>query len=408
MAVRRVIRLPGNPGAARFQPLPTMPKTSASIPDSAAPISVLHVLAPASFGGLEQVVRSLSVAQADAGWRVGVAAVLSPYESSHPLILALQESATVRTFPLQLPGRAYGREVSAIVELCRSFKPRLLHSHGYRPDVLGGLAARRAGVPQVSTAHGFTGGGLKNRFFEWLDVQAWRRSDAVIAVSRPLASELLRRGVPGSRVHTVTNAWRPRLPGLDREEARRILGLPGEGVIVGWVGRLSREKGPDLMIEALAQLPSGAVELAMVGEGSDSGALKALAERRGLTDRVHWPGAVPDAGRLFKAFDCLVLSSRTEGTPIVLFEAMAAGVPVVATAVGGIPDVISAAEGWLVPPEDPAALARAIGAVVDDPRSAAVRGRAAMARLATAFSVDSWLAQHEEVYRQVLNSRPGG
>ena len=113
-------------------------------------------------------------------------------------------------------------------------------------------------------------------------------------------------------------------------------------------------------------------------------------------------GQIADAARLIPAFDVLVLSSRTEGTPIVLFEAMAARVPVVATAVGGVPDVVGEREALLVPPDRPDALARAIASVREDPGSARARAAAAATRLATEYAVGPWVERYAAVYRGVM------
>jgi glycosyltransferase involved in cell wall biosynthesis len=115
---------------------------------------------------------------------------------------------------------------------------------------------------------------------------------------------------------------------------------------------------------------------------------------------------VPEAGRLFPAFDCFVLSSRTEGTPIALLEAMAAAVPIVATAVGGVPDVVGPVEALLVNSEDQAGLARAMESIMADPSAAAWRVRAATHRLETGFGMNSWLNAHDSMYNDLVGARP--
>jgi glycosyltransferase involved in cell wall biosynthesis len=114
---------------------------------------------------------------------------------------------------------------------------------------------------------------------------------------------------------------------------------------------------------------------------------------------------VPDAAKYFAAFDLFVLSSRTEGLPMVMLEAMAAGIPIVATKVGGIPDLLSSREGMLVAPEDPRALAAAIRATLDDPAAAAERARAAQLRQKTEFDVEPWSARYESIYRDLIAQR---
>ena len=163
-----------------------------------------------------------------------------------------------------------------------------------------------------------------------------------------------------------------------------------------------------MFLESLARLRDLAWTACVLGEGPARPALEARAAGLGIGDRVHWHGRLTGAGRLYRAFDIFVLSSRTEGTPIALFEAMAAGVPVVATSVGGVPDVVSAAEAALVPPGDPQALADEIRAIYRDPVAAAARARAARARLERDFDFGQWLQRYEEIYRVVGERRRAG
>ena len=125
------------------------------------------------------------------------------------------------------------------------------------------------------------------------------------------------------------------------------------------------------------------------------------------SDQVRFHGAVLDTGRLLKAFDVLVLSSRTEGTPMVLFEAMDAGVAVVTTRVGGVPDVVREQEAILVPSEDPEALAGGIRRVLDNPTDALQRAQRARCRLRQEFTPERWLDAYEDLYRTVIASSGG-
>src|SRR5262249_44431217 len=149
--------------------------------------------------------------------------------------------------------------------------------------------------------------------------------------------------------------------------------------------------------QSLAHLRDAAVRITVVGDGRERAAVEAMAGDLGVADRIAWAGIVPNAAALMRAFDVLVLSSRTEGTPITLLEAMSAEVPIVATAVGGVPDVIGAAEGILVPAEDPLALAEAIRGVAANPSAAAERAVKAKRRLETVFAIEPWVAAHERV-----------
>lgn len=357
------------------------------------------MVAPAPVGGLERVVCSLTTGLQQAGHEPRVAAILSPGVDHHPLLRAL-ETANVPVHPLHVAGRAYRQERAMVEDLARRHGADVMHTHGYRPDVVDSGVARRLRIPVVSTVHGFTGGGWRNRCYEWLQVRAYRRFGAVVAVSAPIVDRLRRGGVPPERVHLVPNAWceTPGTRPLDRGTARETLGVPRGGTRIGWVGRVSREKGLDVLIEALAHLKRTHVQLSVIGEGPALKQAQEQARALGVEKQVTWHGLVPDAGLLLAGFDTLVLSSRTEGTPIVLFEAIAAGVPVVATAVGGVPAMIGEREAVLVPSEDPPALARGIARTLDDRAGALARVTAAAERVAFKFAMTPWIERHVQIY----------
>jgi glycosyltransferase involved in cell wall biosynthesis len=167
--------------------------------------------------------------------------------------------------------------------------------------------------------------------------------------------------------------------------------------VAGWIGRLSAEKGPDLFLDALSRSPSWTGSV--IGDGSMRAALAASPLARGLAARLHWHGELPEAASYLGAYDAIVLSSRTEGTPIVLLEAMAAGVSIVAARVGGIPNVVGALEAFLVPPENPTAIAQALAEIAGNRDAAATRVAAARERLRSQFSPEAWLDGYEALYR---------
>jgi glycosyltransferase involved in cell wall biosynthesis len=364
---------------------------------------VLHIAAPGAIGGLERVLQLLAQGQVRAGTEVHVACVLpsGPLPpADHPLVAALVTGG-VTPHPIVVSGRAYWRERRAIRELARRLRPDVVHTHGARPDVVDAPTIRHLDIPTVTTVHGFCGGDWKNRLYERLQRRSFRSFDAVIGVSHPLRTRLLGEGVPAGRIHVVQNAWQETAPPFDRDAARRALGVSSERYRIGWVGRLSSEKGPDVMVNALARLTDLPLSVSFVGDGAEQLSLLGMARRLGVEPLVQWHGTVPDAARLFAAFDVFVLSSRTEGTPIVLFEAMAAGVPIVAARVGGVPDVVSPEQAVLVPSADAAALAAAIRAVYQHPAEARARAQRARVRLLRDFTVASWIDRYEAIYRLV-------
>lgn len=367
-------------------------------------MSVLHVLAPAPAGGLERVVEELAAGQARGGDRVTVAAVVEPEGADHPFVRRLSR-LPVEAREVAIPHRRYLREWRELDRCLVEIDPDVVHTHGYRADVVAGRVARARSLPRVSTVHGFVGGDPKNRFYEWAQRRTLRGYDAVVAVSRSVARRLREAGLNGAPLRVLPNAWSGRSPLRERDEARDRLGLPREGTAVGWVGRLSREKGADLLLRAFARLGRPDLRITVVGDGGEAESLRTLAAGLGIADRVTFHGLVPDAASLYRAFDLFVLSSRTEGTPMVLFEAMHAEVPVVATRVGGVPDVVSGDEAMLVDPGDPAALAAAMGRALDDREAAASRAARARRRLRKDFSPGPWIERYAEVYTEARRRR---
>jgi glycosyltransferase involved in cell wall biosynthesis len=177
------------------------------------------------------------------------------------------------------------------------------------------------------------------------------------------------------------------------------------------VGRISPEKGLDVLLAALASPALRGAHVCVIGDGASRAALERQQTHSGPDQgcTISWHGHLPEASRYLTAFDVLVVSSRTEGSPMVLLEAMAAHVPVVATRVGGIPDILGDRDGLLVPSEDPPALAAAIAAVLTHPEAAAHRATEANVRLQLEFGVPRWTDRYRFIYmvaRDAAGLRP--
>ena len=333
-----------------------------------------------------------------------VAVIVDSNPDRHPVIRTLREvGASVR--PILVPHRGYLQERRAVRRLLDASRPDIVHTHGYRTDLLDSGIARRMGIPTVTTIHGSSRMSWRTEVYEAIQFRLLRRFQAIVAVSRPLVADLRRAGVPADRIHLVPNAWDGRSHPLPRLEARCALGLPLDAFVVGWVGRLIPVKGCDVFLRAVSTLRDLSVHASIIGAGPERESLATLVARQGMADRVHFHGPREGAANLFRAFDVWVLSSRSEGTPMALFEAMAAGVPIVATDVGGVGDVVSQGEACLVPPDDPAALAACLRDIHAGRLRTRERVAAATARLMEQFGTDQWIERHVELYRGLLDGR---
>lgn len=369
---------------------------------SGARLRIVHAAAPAQVGGLETVMLTLAVGQRRAGYQVSLLAT-TDQGPEHPMVRrALEQGLEVDC--ISVSSRSYRLEAKRQCEVLRARAPQVVHTHGYRADLVAGFAARTLGLPRVSTAHGFTGGTLRNRFYEWLQVRTLRGFQGVVAVSELIAGRLAGAGVAAGRISVIPNAWAPLDEPWNRAEARERLGLRTDRWVVGWVGRINRVKGLDVLIQALPSLADLPLEVVILGEGPDRSEL----ERRAAGLPVRWLGVVPEAGRYFRAFDLLVMSSRSEGTPMVGLDAMGCGVPVVATAVGGVSDLFGGDAAWLVPSERPDLLAAAIREAHHQPAVAHHRAAEALLRVRSRYGATQWVERYGAVYRRGLGQESGG
>jgi len=306
------------------------------------------------------------------------------------------------------------RASGEIAEWLRRLGADVLCCSGYKPDLIGWLAARRAGVPVVAIAHGWTAATAKVRFYEALDRRVMRRMDAVVCVSEAQGAKVRRAGVPAERAPVVRNAIRAEAFGPPDPVCREmLLGLFAQRPerIVAAAGRLSPEKGFDQLIDAAALLTPRhpGAGFVVFGDGPLRDDLTTRIAERGLQGRFVLAGFRPDLERLLPACDLAVSSSHTEGLPVVVLEEMAAGLPVVATAVGGTPEVVEeGVTGRLVPSADPAALARGVAELLASPDTARAMGLAGRRRVEEHFTFAAQAEQYLGVFRRLASGRAGG
>jgi glycosyltransferase involved in cell wall biosynthesis len=335
---------------------------------------IVHVLSSFDLGGQERVVLDLAAAQRAHGDEVLVVSIAPLPEGSIGAQLRARgvraETVAKRShFDPSLP-------VRLAVHLARA-GAEIVHTHNPQALIYGALAGRLAGARVVHTKHGINPDRARR---VWLRRAAARLVDAYVVVTPALARIAIHECDP-DRVHVVANGidlttFTPRPDA--RNDSRRDLGIPENAWVVGTVGRLAPEKDQATLVKAMAPLLGERGFLVIVGDGPERGALQAVIREANVERHVRMTGVRSDVARLLSALDAFALPSRTEGLPLVLLEAMACELPVVATSVGGIPDlVVSGVTGLLVPPRDAAALRAALRSLMDNPPLGQKLGRAA-------------------------------
>lgn len=302
-------------------------------------------------------------------------------------------------------------DVVALHRLTALFSRRsfdVVHTHSAKAGTVGRLAARRAGVPRiVHTYHGFPFHEFQSAARRWAYVGIERRmgliTDVALCVGTAVSVEAIRRGlIAPERVRTIAVpvSTESLPPAPSRSGARRALGLPESAPVVGAVGRLSYQKAPEHFVAAMAALRRPDVTGVWIGDGELAARVHELARKVHPGTRIVLAGQRADVPALLPAFDVFTLPSRYEGLPVAIVEAMVCGVPVVATAVNSVPDVVRPGEtGLLVPPQRPDLLAAAIAHLLDRPDEAARLAGAARAQVDHRYGMCALADALEAAYR---------
>jgi glycosyltransferase involved in cell wall biosynthesis len=277
--------------------------------------------------------------------------------------------------------------------------------------VLGRIAARRVGIPVVAVSRGWTWENLKVRAYESIDRVNLRFVDHVVAVSDGQAERVRKCGIPRNRMSVIRNAARLAAFANPKPEYRGKLRslFPGGHVsrVVLAAGRLSPEKGFDVLVESAAQVLASHTDAGIVlfGEGVERNRLVTRIAELGLSDRFLLPGHTTELDLYLPWAKLVVLPSHTEGLPNVALEASAAGVPVVATAVGGTPEVIAdGVSGLLVPPAQPDQLANAMNRVLGDAALTAALGRGGIDRMRAEYTFEAQAARYAELFDRLTSN----
>lgn len=361
----------------------------------------MHIVHGLRAGGMEYGVLKLSAGMCQDRFDMSVCSTVPSQ------LAASQVSPGVRVFELN---RRPGLDLKCIRDLSRLMRresPLIVHTHGWGTLVEGFVAARWAGVPCV--VHGEHGTLQDRPYQRVIQRWVWPRTTELVSVSSKLAERMADVvGVSPSRIAVLRNGVDlDRFARVGRSQARGHLGVQATDFVIGTVGRLSEVKDHATLVEAAWRLKEAGVPATtvIVGEGPCREALEAEVARRGLGGSVWLLGHVSEVEALLPGFDVFVLSSRSEGLPNSVLEAMASGVPVVSTRVGGVEElVVEDVTGVLVEAGSAPALASALERLARDADARCDMGRAGRERAAREFALPVAVSRYEALYTRVAAS----
>lgn len=373
---------------------------------------VLHVIDSGGVYGAEIMLLNLMHEQRAQGIEPVLCSIGEPGTTNKPLELRADQGG-FEVLRLRMRKGLNLRGALAIARLGREDRCDLFHTHGYKGNILLGCLPRRLRrLPMIATLHGWTGlnGYNKLAAYQWLDALMLRRADAVIMVNKAIAKHRLFQHIRAKELYVIENGiplWEHQSECFEPEP--HISNFCKGSFIIGSIGRLSPEKGYLYLIQALAILRARGlpVKLVIIGEGKHRERLMREIEQKELGAYVLLPGYQENAARYLGLFDVFVLSSLSEGLPITLLEAMAQRTPVIATRVGGMPDVLTDRDtGLLVSPRQPEALADAIATLQHDAAFAGNLCQRARETVIRQYSSSQMAQKYFEIYN-ALNQRAG-
>ena len=372
-------------------------------------INILQVIAPIGMGGAENVLLNINNLIDKSRYRLSFCLFINPKRGRNELYERLKEfgcdvsviSMLIRKFPRG--------DISGLVRVINSNRIDIVHTHGYRSDILGLIASKITKRPLVSTVHGWTSESSKVILYEYIQKKIMRYLDMIMPVSQQIYDELLEKGMNRQRMRKVSNIidYRSFETIKNHHNLRSQYNIHKDSPVIGTVGRLGKEKGHIVFLQAIGivkqHYPN--IKALIIGEGDQKEELSKFVTKERMDETVCFCGFQKNVAEFYSLFDIFVLPSVTEGLPLVLLEAMYFKKPIVASKVGGIPEVIvHGLTGELVPPGEPIPFAESILRFLDDKSYAKKVGTAGHKYLLKNFNPEGWIQAIENVYQSAYGS----
>ncbi|HZU31425.1 MAG TPA: glycosyltransferase family 4 protein [Candidatus Angelobacter sp.] len=365
-------------------------------------LKVLQLISSGGYYGAENMLLNLSTHQQKTGCENSLLLFYNVHQPNMEFYERARRSGlSVRM--VHCKGRADWRAVRQIEEYVREDAIDLLHTHGYKADIYGYLAAWRMAKPIVGTCHNWVGGTTALGIYNHLDRMVLKHFNAVAAVSDVVADQLRTCGVPSEKIRTIPNGIDAHA--FEQSPPHPAIGLNGNKV-VGMVARLDLQKGFEYLLQAVRDLSrTNEFTVVIVGDGPDRKAIESMVKQYGLESTVILAGQQSDMPSVYAAIDIFVLPSLNEGLPMTILEAMAASKPVIATRVGAIPNVVRDGEnGLLVNPKDAGGLQDALARLLNDSDLCRHLGEQGRLSVNANYTAEAMALKYRQMYEDVLNA----
>jgi len=373
------------------------------------PLKILQLISSAGFYGAENVLLELSDELEKAGHSVTVGVIRN---SQNPNLELSRKAAerSINTAVFECNGKFDLKTISAIGSCVRDGSMDIVHSHGYKANIYAVLSNRRNRRPLVTTCHNWIVSNARMGLYAWLDKVFLNRFDAVVPVSETVEGLLRDAKVQSKRIRLVENGINVSrfLKAGGAEELRGALGIDAQSKVIGTVGRLTGEKGHKVLLQSARMVldTHGNCFFVIVGDGKLRSELEEQARAAGIAERVVFTGARSDIPQLLSMMDIFVLPSLTEGQPMALLEAMAAGKAIVASDVGDVKKILKGGSlGVVCRPGDPASCFDGMLCYLNDPSAAAKTGAMARKEAIDRHSSGKMAEEYLRVYEAALKMR---
>ncbi len=370
-------------------------------------IRLLYVIYAKTFGGAEQLVLELAKFIPKDKFEVAVCCL-----KKGRLYQELQY-LNIRTYLVTLRKIIDFKAIRGLRELYNDFNPHIIHSHLPRADLYSRLALKKKKYNQIimiTTIHNLEKV-RENFLYNLIDIHLSKRNELFIAVSQAVKNHFLSY-VPSARDKTIVilnGVNIERFQNVNKEKGYEILNLSPNNFIIGTIGRLSPQKDHINLIKSAKMVISNSnkpIHFVIVGDGVLMSSLKKEINDLNLNDRIHLIGHRKEIPEILACFDIFVLSSRWEGLPITLLEAMASAKPVVATSVGGVPELVENGKtGILVPPLNPEQLAMALLKLIEDDTMRTQFGKFALDVVKRKYDIKDYISKHLNYYEKLYNEK---